>query len=208
MVRVIRIIPAFAGNTHRRACQTSWEEDHPRVCGEHFRNGRMGRRSVGSSPRLRGTPSPIHATPMSRGIIPAFAGNTLVHRHRFAHVAGIIPAFAGNTPSRAPRRRPMSDHPRVCGEHAVCDNERIRPSGSSPRLRGTRNLYDIAGPSTRIIPAFAGNTRWEDMAVCFVPDHPRVCGEHVQPVRVHRVPEGSSPRLRGTLHRFSHVRGT
>ena len=50
----------------------------------------------GSSPRMRGTPFRITEINWQIGIIPAYAGNTLIF-------------------TRASIRR--RDHPRVCGEH-------------------------------------------------------------------------------------------
>ena len=50
------IIPAYAGNTVRRAGHS------------------YGRR--GSSPRMRGTPDTVHQSAIELGIIPAYAGNT------------------------------------------------------------------------------------------------------------------------------------
>ena len=50
------IIPAYAGNTagnSRRGCS---RRDHPRVCGEHVLPGCVRSLTVGSSPRMRGTP--------------------------------------------------------------------------------------------------------------------------------------------------------
>ena len=133
---------------------------------------------------------------------------------------GIIPAYAGNTvclPSYSPCLR---DHPRVCGEHpgvmAKCDT----PGGSSPRMRGTRRWAYVRSPVWGIIPAYAGNTggegaghghasgssprmrgthlvvrevvlmagiipayagnTWSWWCSASIPwDHPRVCGEHL-----------------------------
>ena len=53
------IIPACAGSTHARLLQNSTERDHPRMCGEHGTHG-VGRHvQAGSSPHVRGAPSPI-----------------------------------------------------------------------------------------------------------------------------------------------------
>ena len=51
------IIPACAGNTfHEKTSEdTTW--DHPRVCGEHLNLFFAVMPSLGSSPRVRGTPS-------------------------------------------------------------------------------------------------------------------------------------------------------
>ena len=70
--------------------------DHPRVCGEHDGADRTLSVSTGSSPRMRGTPNKPQQPEDHAGIIPAYAGNTLVLRWRHGS---------------------CRDHPRVCGEH-------------------------------------------------------------------------------------------
>ena len=90
------IIPAYAGNTRSECARFHFRRDHPRVCGEHFRTPIRGRATRGSSPRMRGTlPSTI----------------------RSAETRGIIPAYAGNTMAVMFSRIDVRDHPRVCGEH-------------------------------------------------------------------------------------------
>ncbi len=132
------IIPAYAGNTSnvRSSMVSTW--DHPRVCGEHVKRTQLDGVNVGSSPRMRGTRQTYAARWCQRGIIPAYAGNTVC------------------LPSYSPCLR---DHPRVCGEHpgvmAKCDT----PGGSSPRMRGTRCWAYVRSPVWGIIPAYAGNTR-------------------------------------------------
>ena len=140
VVRHVRrrgIIPAYAGNTsvaHRNSPATG---DHPRVCGEHSTGAARRQSLVGSSPRMRGTPS------------------TCPEEYR---LTGIIPAYAGNT--NRVRRRPWRsrDHPRVCGEHADNSSMTFNSEGSSPRMRGTHRIHILGLPHFGIIPAYAGNT--------------------------------------------------
>ena len=131
------IIPAYAGNTHKRAAQSVHAWDHPRVCGEHFFMRLTVASSPGSSPRMRGT---------------------LVDWKFEFDSAGIIPAYAGNTKVEYKNDGGERDHPRVCGEHSARLSGSGRSSGSSPRMRGTlapgRNKWCPVG----IIPAYAGNT--------------------------------------------------
>ena len=51
------IIPAYAGNTSNCHMGRALARDHPRVCGEHRQGGKYGTNGIGSSPRMRGTPS-------------------------------------------------------------------------------------------------------------------------------------------------------
>ena len=118
----------------------------------------------------------------------------------FVEHAGIIPAYAGNTPKMAVTRLPCRDHPRVCGEHTGSKHHASNPTGSSPRMRGTRTYVHQWLPCFGIIPAYAGNTAWPTLVTPSIRDHPRVCGEHVLRVVGLQVHEGSSPRMRGTPH--------
>ena len=151
------IIPALAGNTARidRPSSAAW--DHPRACGEHQGLRDSGAAQAGSSPRLRGTRTVLVVRGDGRGIIPA---------------------LAGNTPSSPDTIQTRWDHPRACGEHCRSRRRSARTSGSSPRLRGTPQLWVRVRGAMGIIPALAGNTG------C-----PRCWG---------RRSGGSAPRLRGT----------
>ena len=154
----IRIIPAYAGNTHGRTVRSTNCRDHPRVCGEHSPYLGMYSCWKGSSPRMRGTRSMVTMVVRTIGIIPAYAGNTRTH-------------LATVTGSR--------DHPRVCGEHISAIQARLASRGSSPRMRGTPRLGAPAHPRRGIIPAYAGNTLRPSGQQTDRRDHPRVCGEHV-----------------------------
>ena len=174
---LVGIIPAYAGNTTARNASTKAKRDHPRVCGEHSRRGSAGLSFGGSSPRMRGT----------RNINP---------RRTFR--MGIIPAYAGNTGRDRIRLHPPRDHPRVCGEHHGAVEPRNCHPGSSPRMRGTRQLVGWRTPESGIIPAYAGNTRAQPASLPANWDHPRVCGEHSTSSKPPDVMSGSSPRMRGT----------
>ena len=70
------IIPACAGNTYIGGESTECPRDHPRVCGEHEEDEYLIMRELGSSQRVRGTPSDSSGLLPRHGIIPACAGNT------------------------------------------------------------------------------------------------------------------------------------
>ena len=152
-----RFIPAYAGNTSRGCQNVSLNAVHPRVCGEHTRPMDRTQKRYGSSPRMRGTPSPK----LDQGV-----GN------RF------IPAYAGNTPIDISQLGHSPVHPRVCGEHNASRLFERSRGGSSPRMRGTPFSSKGITALLRFIPAYAGNTF---VAICSAvppPVHPRVCGEH------------------------------
>ena len=141
---------------------------------------------LGSSPRMRGTPTDTAREPPGAGLIPTYAGNTLV-RPRSAH------------PARA--------HPHVCGEHSgECETSPIF-QGSSPRMRGTRQRYWPGSPRSGLIPTYAGNTKGANSAGVLTRAHPHVCGEHAIEVVAAVFTWGSSPRMRGThVARLRNVR--
>ena len=132
--------------------------DHPRACGEHELIEHLNASPQGSSPRMRGT---------------------LPCSWRVGLQSGIIPAHAGNTPTMCMTRPRRWDHPRACGEHDRSLLKRDHGAGSSPRMRGTRQIFVFCRCARGIIPAHAGNTqpvRWSSSTL-----------------------RGSSPRMRGTL---------
>ena len=131
-----RIIPAPAGNAFSATPRHCRLADHPRACGERYSDDPNSENKVGSSPRLRGTLRRTSSCPRE---------------------ARIIPAPAGNACSRVSTRTRITDHPRACGERTLANFMTIRVAGSSPRLRGTRASLNPREPTSRIIPAPAGN---------------------------------------------------
>ena len=93
---VVRITPAYAGNTTFVTIYKFRFRDHPRLRGEHsFTSGVIINR-VGSPPPTRGTQ------------------NDKFIKH---NETGITPAYAGNTGYRARSNKAKKDHPRLRGEH-------------------------------------------------------------------------------------------
>ena len=175
-----RFIPARAGNTDYAGRAACYLTVHPRAGGEHGMGLVRPDCYDGSSPRGRGT------------------------QNRFPHrlVPGrFIPARAGNT-SPAPRTsRAASVHPRAGGEHVERAATHHRARASSPRGRGTRPPARSCTVQERFIPARAGNTMQGLPRPWPRPVHPRAGGEHEMDRIVAFVPDGSSPRGRGTQGR-------
>ncbi len=132
-----RFIPACAGNTKNKLKGGSLNGVHPRVCGEHNHIGSVAMITLGSSPRVRGTP---------------YRQGRNVSAQRF------IPACAGNTCSKPFCDRYNTVHPRVCGEHCPFEHSERDFYGSSPRVRGTQGVAISTITRYRFIPACAGNT--------------------------------------------------
>ena len=184
-----RFIPAYAGNARARAAAVLVAAVHPRVCGERTSPSCRCSRSGGSSPRMRGT---------------------LIFATVTGSIRRFIPAYAGNARSLRLRRYVGSVHPRVCGERLGRHAHPGRPSGSSPRMRGTRMaMWSFsmrrAARRGRFIPAYAGNALRPMMAVLRSSVHPRVCGERIAERRLAMCSGGSSPRMRGTRPRRPHA---
>ena len=115
--RCAGIIPACAGSTRPAAPNQSIPRDHPRMCGEHWRDYQRGVLATGSSPHVRGAPACAIASVRTSGIIPACAGSTSAAQQ----------ASTG-----------YGDHPRMCGEHIVIVKMSENIAGSSPHVRGAR----------------------------------------------------------------------
>ena len=154
---ILGIIPAHAGLTRQHVQQREERWDHPRACGAHLSTLYPGMPFVGSSPRMRGSQQHQRRKDLRRGIIPAHAGLT---------------NLAGSTVST------KRDHPRACGAHIpIATNPYITP-GSSPRMRGSRNLAFQQPETVGIIPAHAGLTLVTPYISSSHRDHPRACGAH------------------------------
>ena len=109
------LIPAWAGKTTSilKRWQVYWA--HPRVGGENSLSHTHARVTHGSSPRGRGKPSGKRVPRAARGLIPAWAGKTILHRLARCCVAA---------------------HPRVGGENYNAGSAHVLHAGSSPRGRG------------------------------------------------------------------------
>ncbi len=101
-VSQLRITPACAGKTDCDIRASLAYRDHPRVCGENLAVLVLSAAEKGSPPRVRGKPLRSAVATSSTGITPACAGKT-----------GTEPKLEAVT----------EDHPRVCGENAICQKD-------------------------------------------------------------------------------------
>ena len=178
------IIPADAGSTRLSPMPHHELQDHPRGCGEHVTVLPRSAPSMGSSPRMRGTPGYEEPEQGCGRIIPADAGNT----RRLRNPKGL-----------------RWDHPRGCGEHTFSASNCAGVRGSSPRMRGTPVYDGVHFVVHGIIPADAGNTNRQGKKRGRSQDHPRGCGEHKEMDFAAWNKGGSSPRMRGTLTRIASI---
>ena len=134
----------------------------------------------GSSPHTRGAHVCGEYVDICHGIIPAYAGSTLLRDH--------LQALPG-------------DHPRIRGEHDKPEPFEHVIQGSSPHTRGAHACVESRARFAGIIPAYAGSTWRATPGSSRTRDHPRIRGEHHSSfARVLRV-MGSSPHTRGALLR-------
>ena len=101
---------------------------------------------------------------------------------------------------------PRPAHPHVCGEHLSKVDFVIFLWGSSPRMRGTLNHALAFTFGAGLIPTYAGNTNHVRMDALKFRAHPHVCGEHEAVASPANPTLGSSPRMRGTLHKMQLVK--
>ena len=110
-------------------------------------------------------------------IIPAYAGSTYRSRVSWA-MDPDHPRIRGEHVSVATTQLARQDHPRIRGEHPEWRSRGDARGGSSPHTRGALRLTDWPLSSNRIIPAYAGSTAAEARKSHYLPDHPRIRGEH------------------------------
>ena len=131
------LIPAHAGKTpaRGRAYGSPWA--HPRSRGENLTEFTHYSSATGSSPLTRGKQPRSLNQGLTRGLIPAHAGKTLVAMF-FTFLSWA--------------------HPRSRGENLADFNGFIKPEGSSPLTRGKPEEPHRAVRDRGLIPAHAGKT--------------------------------------------------
>ena len=133
--RPSRITPAYAGKRRHVQYRPSGNKDHPRVCGEKWKDVPKEIKLKGSPPRMRG-----------KGRVAS----------ELARDAGITPAYAGKSKYRECKDRVLKDHPRVCGEKGKPGGKPRAIIGSPPRMRGKAESNPLGALERRITPAYAG----------------------------------------------------
>ena len=179
----------------------AWRWDHPRIRGEH-----------------EYTQTGIAYID---GIIPAYAGNTTAVSNCENAVTGSSPHTRGTRSPRLSAAERCWDHPRIRGEHAGAVDQRPDQLGIIPAYAGNtwtgcaiKYLWRGSSPHTR------GTRTSYQQGLAAYRDHPRIRGEHDEPVQAAlpdlgiipayagntehpdarmKCPTGSSPHTRGTL---------
>ena len=170
--RVIRSIPACAGEPGPARYLRCKSAVYPRVCG--------GTRIDAVQPGLAANPA-----------APRFHGADLEQLQRS------IPACAGEPGEIAAARVGLRVYPRVCGGTWMSYSLASPPRGLSPRVRGNPGGRGQLPGRPGSIPACAGEPTGVPVRLSGVAVYPRVCGgtriDAVQP----GLAGGLSPRVRG-----------
>ena len=87
----------------------------------------------------------------------------------------------------------------MCGENAWVHRLQLVTRGSPPRVRGKPLYTSTRSELSRITPACAGKTKFYPHQKKEEQDHPRVCGENLNPFTHSSAVVGSPPRVRGKL---------
>ncbi len=175
------ITPAYAGKRSKLMLLAVLRRDHPRLCGEKYRNAPILLLFLGSPPPMRGKVSAISWAYKS---------------------GGITPAYAGKSAPKIGKKTGIRDHPRLCGEKRRTIIRNTIPKGSPPPMRGKGcgQLHSL--PVVGITPAYAGK-RCKNVAVQSPKqDHPRLCGEKESRLTELKKYPGSPPPMRGKVSRY------
>ena len=169
-------IPACAGEPSSGAILLDTVAVYPRVCG--------------------GTPHSSLRPSQREGLSPRVRGN---HRHRPLPglSRGSIPACAGEPPARRRHCDGIPVYPRVCGGTPAFPCAGQCPEGLSPRVRGN-HFHEVVPVAFRgSIPACAGEPPYSSPSPPSPLVYPRVCGGTPFRFLAPEQAQGLSPRVRG-----------
>ena len=183
---ITRNLPACAGEPGGSAVGGFAPGEPPRVCGGTPPEISCPAAVSGTSPRVRGNQVASSASAAGRRNLPACAGEP----RRAWDVA-----------------RQNEEPPRVCGGTASARPVSCASQGTSPRVRGNRDIFCAQHRRSRNLPACAGEPRRIPAARSARREPPRVCGGTLYPELASRIERGTSPRVRGNHKGSSVVEG-
>ena len=131
--------------------------DHPRLCGEKHM---VPKRST----PIWGSPPPMRGKAQSRPVI--------------CTLFRITPAYAGKSRKPVHRRKPVQDHPRLCGGKSLEGADEQEGKKDHPRLCGEKHsIYSLFKPYLGSPPPMRGKANRRERKLTLLEDHPRLCGE-------------------------------
>ena len=174
------IIPAYAGSTlpaTSRLRSTAGSSPHTRgaPCRKH-----LDLRKARDHPRIRGEHSVrAHEVAGVDGIIPAYAGSTILRQCTRCSKMGSSPHTRGAPCPCTSRRRTRRDHPRIRGEHHHHVVYDVRECGIIPAYAGsTMTPSDVMPCRVGSSPHTRGALKESNSVSARIQDHPRIRGEH------------------------------
>ena len=175
-----RIIPAYAGSTHEGwGCKRVWRGSSPHTRGAPCRK-HLDLRKARDHPRIRGEHSVrAHEVAGVDGIIPAYAGSTILRQCTRCSKRGSSPHTRGAPCPCTSRRRTRRDHPRIRGEHHHHVVYDVRECGIIPAYAGsTMTPSDVMPCRVGSSPHTRGALKESNSVSARIQDHPRIRGEH------------------------------
>ena len=112
-------------------------------------------------------------------------------------LCGITPAYAGKRSEFSFAFTLHKDHPRICGEKPEWCREDVEAWGSPPHMRGKAQIHLGLLVVLGITPAYAGKSTPSHTVKQDKKDHPRICGEKTDRLKLVRNAPGSPPHMRG-----------
>ena len=137
-----RITPAYAGKSSGAASRSTFQWDHPRLCGEK----QAEREEI---EKRQGSPPPMRGKVFSRFICDIFER--------------ITPAYAGKSQAGSFSAGDNQDHPRLCGEKDQSKALSNDGLGSPPPMRGKVQSITQCSELFGITPAYAGKSNQKDL---------------------------------------------
>ena len=173
-------IPAPTGEPSWRGSRRRRTSGHPRTYGGTLRSTKLPVSLCGTSPHLRGNRFNRGRRTRARGDIPAPTGE---------------PCAVRNCPSLS------AGHPRTYGGTSLGPNDVCPSQGTSPHLRGNRQVEQDDLGTYRDIPAPTGEPPRRSSAAPRRGGHPRTYGGTQFSSVPQRSADGTSPHLRGNRPR-------
>ena len=190
------LIPAYAGRTGRTLRHPCATWAHPRLRGADAARPGCLYRAAGSSPLTRGGPLTHQTTAPAVGLIPAYAGRTILWMKGGCNY-GAHPRLRGADDfSGCHIRLPRGSSPLTRGDFLLLKSI-LNWTGSSPLTRGGQNPAGYFIGSIGLIPAYAGRTTAAAVIQSASAAHPRLRGADNALQRASHHASGSSPLTRG-----------
>ena len=196
-----RITPAGAGKTSQPALRHAFSQDHPRRCGENYKQSLTRCRRLGSPPQVRGKLRAVHRDFVAVEDHPRRCGENCADVPVQTGAKRITPAGAGKTRLQQRAQCQRRDHPRRCGENSAWGCIEYAHPGSPPQVRGKLPSSIASSILYRITPAGAGKTILVQRKLFQLGDHPRRCGENAMLEAELDGNTGSPPQVRGKRNR-------